>query len=342
MEILTLLAYFESPAYYPEALIKLMNRLLIFILLLTVYSVSGFAQQQYPDVNAPGDMPQLFAKGTLTDGLSNRDFTISPKGDEIYFTVQHTRYFSFILKITRTNGLWGKPEMASFSGVYRDLEATFSTDGNTLFFASDRPLNEGGKPKDFDLWKVKRGADGKWGKPVNLGPNVNSGKDEYYPSIARNGNLYFTVEAAYGKGSEDIVICKPTADGYSKPESLPEEINTKAGEFNAFIDPDEQFIIFSSEGRPGSKGSGDLYISKKDKAGNWQTARQLPSPINSGALDYCPYVTADKKYLIFTSNRFRKEWLTDKAITYDKMKDLITGPGNGLDDLYWVKFSPDW
>ncbi len=83
-------------------------------------------------------------------------------------------------------------------------------------------------------------------------------------------------------------------------------------------------------------------MSKKNNAGNWQPARQLPVPINSTGLDYCPYVTADKKYLIFTSNRLRKEWDNDKAVTYDEMKNLITEPGNGLDDIYWVKFNPDW
>ena len=303
----------------------------------------AFAQATYPDNNLPGDTPQIFARGILSDGMSNRDFTISPKGDEIFFTVQHLRgRVSFIIRVTNVNGVWGKPEMAPFSGIYADLEASFSPDGNTVFFVSDRPLKVGGKPKDKDIWKVLRTPDGKWGEPVNLGPTVNTDKDEYYPSIAKNGNLYFTVEAPYGKGGEDIVVCKKTADGYAAPESLPEAINSKTGEFNAFIDPDEQFIIFGSESRAGRLGSGDLYISKKDKAGNWQPARQLPAPINSTGLDYCPYVTADKKYLIFTSNRLRKEWDSDKAVTYDEMKSLITEPGNGLDDIYWVKFNPDW
>lgn len=319
-----------------------MTKQLLVVALLAIKAANVLAQATYPDNNLPGNAPQLFAKDKLTDGLSNRDFTLSPKGDEIYFTIQHLRFASFIVRVAKQNGVWGKPEMAPFSGVNRDLEATFSPDGNTLFFASDRPLTAGGRPKDFDIWKVTRGAGGQWGQPVNLGPIVNSNKNEYYPSVAKNGNLYFTVEAAYGKGGEDIVMCRPTANGYTAPESLPEAINTKAGEFNAFIDPDEQFIIFSSEGRADSKGSGDLYISKKDKAGNWMPARQLPSPVNSSGLDYCPYVTADKQYLIFTSNRLRQEWYTDKAISYKEMKDLVAGPGNGLDDIYWVKFNPGW
>jgi len=210
---------------------------------------------------------------------------------------------------------------------------------NTLFLVESY---EGDRPKDYDIWKVSRGADGKWGEPANLGPTVNTDKNEYYPSVAKNGNLYFTVEAPYGKGGEDIVVCKKTTGGYAAPESLPEAINSKTGEFNAFVDPDEQFIIFGAESRPGRVGSGDLYMSKKNNTGNWQPARQLPVPINSTGLDYCPYVTADKKYLIFTSNRLRKEWDSDKAVTFDEMKSLITEPGNGLDDIYWVKFNPDW
>ena len=309
--------------------------------LLLICVSRAFAQSTYPDNNLPGDTPQIFAGGILTDGLANRDFTISPKGDEIFFTVQHLRFASFILRVAKVNGVWGKPEMAPFSGAYADLEATFSSDGNTLFFVSNRPLT-GTRPKDYDIWKVLRGADGKWGEPANLGPTVNTDKNEYYPSVAKNGNLYFTVEAPYGKGGEDIVVCKKTANGYAAPESLPEAINSKTGEFNAFVDPDERFIIFSAESRPGRIGSGDLYMSKKDKDGNWQPAHQLPSPVNSTGLDYCPYVTADKKYLIFTSNRLRKEWDSDKAVTYDEMKSLITEPGNGLDDIYWVKFNPDW
>lgn len=319
-----------------------MTKQLLLVVLLAIKAANGLAQATYPDGNLPGNAPRLFAKNILTDGLSNRDFTISPKGDEIYFTIQHLRFVSFIVRVSKLNEIWGKPEMAPFSGVYRDLEATFSPDGNTLFFASDRPLTAGGRPKDFDIWKVTRDANGQWGQPVNLGATVNSNKNEYYPSVAKNGSLYFTVEAAYGKGGEDIVVCKATANGYTAPESLPEAINTKAGEFNAFIDPDEQFIIFSSEGRADSKGSGDLYMSRKDKAGNWLQARQLPAPINSAGLDYCPYVTADKQYLIFTSNRLRQEWYTDKPINYNEMKGLVSGPGNGLDDIYWVKFNPDW
>lgn len=319
-----------------------MRNLIIFALLLL--SGKTFAQLTYPDAALPADTPRLFAKGILTDGLSNRDFTISPKGDEIFFTLQQPRFVtSTILHLVKQNGQWSKPEVAPFSGRYRDLEAAFSPDGQTVYFSSDRPLKDSSTKKDFDIWRVKRNTSGTWGEPENLGPVVNSARNEFYPSITRNGNLYFTVEADYGKGSEDIVVCKALAAGaYSKPESLPNDINTKYDEFNAFVDPDEQFILFTSYGRPDDMGRGDLYISHKDKAGNWLPVKHPPTPLNTTALDYCPFVTWDKKYLIFTSSRLNTALINDQTKTYPQLKELLNSPGNGWDDIYWVRFSKEW
>lgn len=300
------------------------------------------AQIVYPDAHPPTNTPRLFAPGILSDGLSNRDFTISPKGNELFFTVQGPRFsLSTIMHMVFSNGQWSKPEVAPFSGRYRDLEAAFSPDGQTIYFSSDRPVN-GSSKNDFDLWRVKRSTGGKWGEPENLGPIVNSGKNEFYPSATKSGNLYFTVEANYGKGSEDIVVCKLVNGIYSKPESLPEDINTKYDEFNAFVDPDEQFIIFSCYGRADDMGRGDLYVSHMDKNGVWLPVKHLPALVNSTALDYCPYVTPDKKYLVFTSNRLSKKFTDDKVKNYKQIKQILSGAGNGQDDIYWVKFDPEW
>lgn len=300
------------------------------------------AQRNYPGGQLPADTPKIFAKGILSDGLSNRDFTISPKGDEIFFTLQQTRFASStILHLIKKSDKWSEPEVASFSGRYRDLEAAFSPDGQTIYFSSDRPLS-GDKAKDFDIWKVKKLPDGQWGEPENPGPEVNSDKNEFYPSNTQSGNLYFTAEKDYGKGSEDIVVCKWTGASYSKPEILPEDINTKYDEFNAFVDPDEQFILFSSYGRPDDMGGGDLYISHKDGKGNWMPVKHLPPPLNSASLDYCPFVSWDKQCLVFTSNRTNKSFKDGKVKNYQQLKEMLANPGNGWDDIYWMKFGMNW
>ena len=300
-------------------------------------------QVVYPDKSIPSNIPKLFGKGVLSDGLNNRDFTISPANDEIFFTLQQPRFLSStILRMRKTNGKWGKPRVAPFSGKYRDLEAFFAPDGKSIYFSSDRPVRGTMPKKDFDIWRINRLPNGKWGAPMHLDTMVNTDKDEFYPNVAKSGNLYFTVEAAYGKGKEDIVMCSPVKGGYSKPVSLSEAVNSPNYEFNPFIDPDEQFIMFTSFGRKDDLGGGDLYISHKDKDGNWLPAKHLPAPINSAGIDYCPYVTRDKKYLIFTSSRANPEFSDLKTKTYQQLKNMLAGPENGSDDIYWVKFDSNW
>ncbi|HZY35775.1 MAG TPA: hypothetical protein VFE53_03960 [Mucilaginibacter sp.] len=290
-----------------------MKKFLLIIVVLCLAKITD-APINYAGDTMPNDTPQFFAPGILADGLSNRDFTISPSGGEIFFTIQYPKFISrTIIRPIKINGHWGKPEVAPFSGVYRDLEASFSPDGKTLFFSSDRPI-EGARPKrDFDLWKVLRTPEGQWGTPENLGNTVNSDKNEFYPGVAKNGDLYFTVATPCRKGGEDIVLCKKNGAGYEPPISLPEDINTKIDEFNAFIDATGQFIIFTSYGRSDDIGKGDLHISHRDSNGNWMTVKHLPTPINSTSFDYCPYVAPDKKYFVFTSNRLRRECYSDKA-----------------------------
>ena len=294
----------------------------------------------YPGNELPADTVKLFAKGILSDGLSNRDFTISPSGDEIFFTLQGQRFSSStILYMRKQNGKWSSPEVAPFAGMYKDLEATFTADGKTIFFSSNRPADDKRSTDDFDIWKVEK-TNGGWGKPQHLDSNVNSGKDEFYPSLTENGDLYFTVEADYGKGKEDIVMCAFKDGAYQKPVSMPEAINSDGYEFNAFVDPDGQYILFTGYGRKDDLGRGDIYISKKDANGNWLPAEHLPAGINSADLDYCPWVSWDKKILFFTSNRGNKALTVHGKQTYNELKTLLGSAGNGLDDVYWIKFTP--
>lgn len=312
----------------------------VLIVFATVIIFQAKAQITYPDASLPADTLQVFAPGIISDGLSNRDMTMSSSGNELFFTLQQPRFVSStILYMRKENGKWGKAMVAPFSGKYRDLEAAFSPDGQTIYFSSDRPLKAGEAKKDFDIWKVKRLANGKYAEPEHLGNIVNSAKDEFYPSITKTGDLYFTVQAAYGKGSEDIVECKLTGNGYSAPVSMPEDINTKFDEFNAFIDPDGQFIIFTCYGRADDMGRGDLYISRKDASGKWLSAKHLPAPFNSPWIDYCPYVSPDGKYLFFTSARINPLLQDGRQKDYAKITSLLNGPGNGADDIYWIKFS---
>ena len=294
------------------------------------------ANYNYYNQPSPPDKPSLFAPGLISDGFANRDFALSPDGNEIFYTIQQRDLVSMIMHVQRVNGRWSLPEVAEFCGIYNDLEPAFTIDGKRLFFSSNRPLNSFDSAGDYNIWYVEK-KNGRWSSPFALGTQVNSEKDEFYPSIAKNGNLYFTTQLESGKGKEDIVVSEWRNAEYLPPVSLPEAINSKNFEFNAFVDPDEQFIIFSGYGRSDDLGRGDLYISVK-KSGAWQPAINLGKNINSAAIDYCPFVSWDKKYLFFTSSRTNYKAPFNKKQTAAQLKKGLLSPGNGFDDIYWLKF----
>jgi hypothetical protein len=289
----------------------------------------------------PGDTPRLFAPGVISDAMSNRDMAISPSGKELFYTIQSpTGQLSVIIGCHWDGKGWSQPEVAPFSGKYSDLEPAFSYDGSTLFFASNRPAPMPGHSppvKNYDIWIVKKAGD-KWGEPIRLDTIINSSKDEFYPSVAKNGNLYFTRDIIGGKGHEDIVVSEWKDGRYQPPYSLPGAINTEHYEFNAFVDPDEKFLLFSSFGRADDLGGGDLYLSYKDQKGEWMPAVHLDAPINSTAIDFCPYISPDGKYFFFTSEKMKAVPPLERPLNFAALKDLLLSPGNGLNDIYWMEW----
>lgn len=278
----------------------------------------------------------LFMAGKISTNLPERDLAISPDGRHIYFTLQsYKREKSVIMRMARSEGVWSEPETASFSGVHADLEPAFSPDGSRLYFVSNRPLIDSIPKKDYDIWYVDR-TDGGWGPAKNLAAPVNTEKDEFYPSVVGDGSLYFTATYEDSKGTEDIYVSRFVDGQYQTPVSLDSAINSATYEFNAYVSPDEHFILFSSYGRSDDLGGGDLYMSVK-KGAAWQPAFNLGPLMNSKGLDYCPFVSPDGKTLYFTSNRKIEEaW--EGATTYSGMNKILNGPQNGFDDIYQMDF----
>lgn len=299
----------------------------------------AFAQNKSQlSLSAPPDQPALLAPGFISTSMNERDFALSPDGKEIFYTVSSPKsIFQTIVYIRQMSpGQWTAPEVASFAGVYSDIEPVFSADGATLFFASNRPTS-GDQIKDFDIWKVQRTTQG-WSTPENLGSVVNTEADEFYPSVARNGNLYFTAAYKGGPGREDIYKAAWQNNAYQKPVALDTAVNSKFYEFNAFVDPNEQYILFTSYGRKDDSGGGDLYLAMRDANGQWKPARNLAS-LNSKQLDYCPFVSPDGKILFFTSERHQlpASFPTSKA-TRQAVKELYEDPLNGVGNIYWLSF----
>ncbi|WP_290789599.1 TolB family protein [Flavihumibacter sp. UBA7668] len=248
---------------------------------------------------------QVLDKQINTNGYE-RDLTISPDGKEAFFTRQGDDWKKQTIYQLhkKPDGSWSDPMVAPFSGKYRDLEPFFSPDGNRLFFASGRPKpNREGD--DVDIWMMEK-KQGGWGEPRILGASVNSEKDEYYPSVTRSGHLYFTSERTGGVGKEDIYRAEYRNGDWLPALVLDTGVNGLTYEFNAYIAPDESYLIFTSYGRPDDTGRGDLYMSRRKTDGSWEKAINLKAA-NSDQLDYCPTVSPDGKTLYFTSEKMGKK-----------------------------------
>jgi Tol biopolymer transport system component len=105
-------------------------------------------------------------------------------------------------------------------------------------------------------------------------------------------------------------------DGHLDPVNLGPAVNSEKNDWDAFIAPDESYIIFSSQNRKDTLGKQDLYISYK-RNGIWTKARNMGSRVNSSSDEICPSVSLDGKYLFFTTRRRGKAdiyWIDSKII----------------------------
>jgi len=147
--------------------------------------------------------------------------------------------------------------------VFWDSQPSVSADGNTLYFASDRP---GGFGK-VDIWKTDRDPVTKqWKKPVNLGPKINTPGTEKCPFMHSDSEtLYFSSDGLYGFGGLDIFYVKKDDKGnWIEPENIGSPINSDADDAGFFVSTDGQngyFCSYSNEGKVRGQGVGkyDVY-----------------------------------------------------------------------------------
>ena len=185
---------------------------------------------------------------------------ISQDGRILYFTAcqrpdgagRCDLYISY-----RRGGGWSTPQnlgpAVNTSGY--ETQPCLSIDGRTLYFVSDRAGGQGG----LDIWRSTL-VDGRWSKPVNLGPEINTSADEKSPFISFDDQtLYFSSAGHIGMGGLDLFFCRRTGDTtWSTPQNLGYPINTSGDESSLIVSPDGRTAYFSSD-KFGGRGGLDLY-----------------------------------------------------------------------------------
>jgi Tol biopolymer transport system component len=249
-------------------------------------------------------------------------FTVD--GKEFYFNRRYNRCWA-IFFTKEVDGKWRAPKPMPFSSSYTDRDFTISPDGQRIYFGSNRPPKKGEQPQQsLDIYVTKRGENDVWEKPRNLDKPINTSEfGENYPSISSNGNLYFFSCRNDGLGGCEIYISHFSNGKYLDFINLGPAVNSEMNDWDAYIAPDESYIIFSSQNREDTIGEQDLYISYKMN-GIWKKAQNMGSRVNSTSDEICPSVSLDGKYLFFTSRRRGNAdiyWLSAKIIEELKPED---------------------
>ena len=279
----------------------------------------------------------VFGPGMISTGTFDSHPAFTPDGSTIYF-LRSTANFNHwtILASQYRNGRWKTPEVAPFSGQHSDADPFITSDGVHLYFISNR-LAAGKTTADLDIWMVDKTNTG-WSEPRNVGAPINSRGNEWYPTIAANGTIYFGSDREGGKGRTDIYRSRLVNGKYAEPENLGDAINTPFNEFEALISPDESFLILMAGGRSDSKGGFDLYISY-NRAGGWTKPVNLGDKINSSGNEYSPTISPDGKYFFWTSTRSSTDAAFEKRLDYSEFMSRLQSPGNGLGDIYYIDLS---
>ena len=201
-------------------------------------------------------------------------------------------------------------DQSGVNTILHEGVATISGDGRTLYFTGcNRPDGFG----DCDIYRATLSSDGKWGKPINLGRNINSAYFDSQPSIAPDGKTLFFTSTRSGPNSSGKNKHDEMDIWYSewdddldewKPARNLSAVNTKGKDCSPFITGDGRTLIFSSDGLPGGFGGLDFYYTTYNPATRtWSAPQNLGQPLNTRYDEQFLSMPAAGNVVYFSSTR---------------------------------------
>lgn len=299
-------------------------------------------------VAAPLWAGELLAPGVISTGLQETSATLSPDNNTLYFMrSDFAERDDTILVTHRAGDGWSTPEVVPFSGQWHDSEPALSPDGKRLYFVSNRPPQPGGVPvmaemggQTFagkNLWYVEMQPDGHWGKPMHVDGALNDGAMIYNPSIAANGDIYFSAHRSDSGMAYQIYVARRTKSGYATPERI--DLGDVAhNRMDPSVDPQQRFLVYAgNEGD--SMGSADIYIAFRDANGRWGKPVHLSGDVNSASLENAPSLGRQFGELYVSSNRQAEVRFPKTQDDVASLQRRLQEPLNGSRNLWLFDIS---
>ena len=172
--------------------------------------------------------------------------------------------------------------------------------------------------------------------PKNLGANINTVNNEYFPYLTPDGKLLSFTRMQ--NNQEDLYIAKKTDTGFANAFSFGANINSYENEGAETMNSEGTILFFTSCNKFDGYGSCDIYYSRKDNGG-WTDPQGIGKPINSGAWEAQPSFSSDAKTMYFASNRAggfggRDIWVSylDENMKFGEPVNLGPNINTKLDD----------
>lgn len=237
----------------------------------------------------------------ITDGFENT-FAIQEYKDGVVFNADKNAllnskksswtgnsYLNLYYMEKNEEGNWLNPEAlkGDINGPFHDGPATFSKDGNTVYFTRSNYVGRRLKSNEDNVSNLKlfkaEQIDGKW-KNVTPFPYNSDDYSVGHPTLSEDGKtLYFVSDMQGGFGGTDIYRSFYKDGTWTKPKNLGKEVNTSGNEMFPYIHEDGS-LYFSSAAH-NSMGGLDVFITYEHED-HWAHPENLNYPINTFADDF--------------------------------------------------------
>jgi peptidoglycan-associated lipoprotein len=195
---------------------------------------------------------------------------ITRNGSHIFFTRCEQKKKQWITcKIyyaEKRGNTWGAPVLIDFGLDATTLDSfnfrhpAVSMNEEVMIFSSDMTGTTGGEKSDLWISTFNRSTR-TWGRPVNMGKEINTAGREGFPYISDENQLYFSSDGHLGMGGLDIFKANrinTTEWKWNTIVNMKFPINSPADDFGILFDGKKQKGYFTSN-RDGSKGGDDIW-----------------------------------------------------------------------------------